>query len=390
MFRRPLIPLTALFWGLQFAFLSPALALILVSLYHATPAEVGWVLAIYNTGGFLASLAIPGYADRRRDYLLPQLACAVLTLGLAGVLAVVTSLPLVTIALLILGAPAGVGSFLLFAQLRHTGATTAEIVNTRAIFSFAWVIGPPVATALMGWLGDASVLAAIALVSVGSIATILVLIVRTRAPATGEEEAAPGRPEATSAPRGRVAVVFGALVLAQATDAAAVAVMTLFVTQHLGLPVFWAGIALGLAAGLEIPALLTLGRLSATRSLLGLLLVGCAAGVGYFLGMVFVTEPIALLALQPLNALFFASVAGIGLTLFQELIAAPGIATGLFANTRRVGAILSGSLIGLAGAPWGYPGVFAACAALTVIAAIATWAAGRRMHVRSAGSRLIA
>ena len=33
MLQRPLLPLATLFWGLQFAFLSPSLALILVSLY---------------------------------------------------------------------------------------------------------------------------------------------------------------------------------------------------------------------------------------------------------------------------------------------------------------------------------------------------------------------
>jgi hypothetical protein len=33
----------ALLWGLQFAFLNPALALLLVALFDATAAEVGWV-----------------------------------------------------------------------------------------------------------------------------------------------------------------------------------------------------------------------------------------------------------------------------------------------------------------------------------------------------------
>ena len=39
--RRLLVPSSALLWGLQLAFLSPALALILVNLYGATTAEVG-------------------------------------------------------------------------------------------------------------------------------------------------------------------------------------------------------------------------------------------------------------------------------------------------------------------------------------------------------------
>ncbi|WP_128081573.1 hypothetical protein [Arthrobacter sp. TB 26] len=36
----------------------------LVALFDATPADVGWVLAVYNASGFLASLLVPVYADR--------------------------------------------------------------------------------------------------------------------------------------------------------------------------------------------------------------------------------------------------------------------------------------------------------------------------------------
>lgn len=76
--RRLLIPSAALLWGLQFAFLNPALALLLVALFHATAGHVGWVLAVYNVSGFVASVLMPGWADRRRDYLRPLLGAACL------------------------------------------------------------------------------------------------------------------------------------------------------------------------------------------------------------------------------------------------------------------------------------------------------------------------
>jgi MFS transporter, SET family, sugar efflux transporter len=78
--KRLLVPSAALLWGLQIAFLIPTLALILVTLYGASTAEVGWILAVYNASGFVASLLVPSYADRREDYLRPMLACGVLTL----------------------------------------------------------------------------------------------------------------------------------------------------------------------------------------------------------------------------------------------------------------------------------------------------------------------
>ena len=140
-----LVPTSALMWGLQLAFLSPALALILVNLYGATTAEVGWVLGIYNASGFVASLLLPAYADRKRDYLGLMRVCAPTPL-LAVVLAIATTLPAAAIALVVIGGPAGVGSSMLFAHLRHSGARPADIVNTRAIVSVAWVAGPPLAT----------------------------------------------------------------------------------------------------------------------------------------------------------------------------------------------------------------------------------------------------
>ncbi|HVK43353.1 MAG TPA: hypothetical protein VM429_00420, partial [Micropruina sp.] len=192
--KRPLLPLASLLWGIQFSFLSPSLALILVSLYGATPGAVGWTLAIYNTAGFVVALVVPAWADRRREYLWPMLGAAVLTVLLAISLAVATSLPWATVALIVFGAPAGVGVSLIFAQLAHGGATTVELMNNRAVYSFAWVAGPPIATALIGWFGDESILYALAGVGLLSVGTSLALIRQDRRPATETPAPVPSPP----------------------------------------------------------------------------------------------------------------------------------------------------------------------------------------------------
>ena len=85
--------------------------------------------------------------------------------------------------------------------------------------------------------------------------------------------------------------------------------------------------------------------------------------------MAAVSGPVLLVALQALNAWFFAVVAGVGLTLFQAIIPRPGLASGLYMNARRLGAIVSGPVIGLGSmTALGYSGVFVACAALTALA----------------------
>lgn len=371
MTARLLTSSSALLWGLQFAFLSPVLALLLTGLYGATPAEVGWVLAVYNAGGFVVSLAIPAWADRRRNYLAPLLIAGVLTIALAAALALATTLPLAAIALIVLGGPAAVGTTLLFAQLRHSGAGVAEVMNTRAIVSFSWVAGPPVATLVMGMFGDRAILPMLGVVGVLNVVTTLFMIRRGRTDASAPRTAQQDAEQHRSIRLPAVTLVVVAFVLLQATNSAVMSIMTLYVTAGLDLPVLWGGITLGVAALLEVPALWLIGRYSSRFSMKSLIIAGCVAGLAYYLVMMVLRDPVSLLAAQVLNALSFAVVSGIGMTLFQEIIPRPGLATGLFMNTRRMGAIISGGIIAVAGIPeYGFFGMFAVCAILTGVATV--------------------
>jgi SET family sugar efflux transporter-like MFS transporter len=388
--KRLLVPSTALLWGLQIAFLNPALALILVSLYDASTAEVGWVLAVYNASGFVASLLVPAYADRRGDYLRPMLACGVLTLVLALLLAFATSLPMAVVALVLVGGPAGVGSSLLYAHLRHAGAKPADIVNTRAIVSVAWVAGPPLATLIIGTLGNRAILLAVGAVAVLNIATTAALSAQyTRRSASTTDATTGSRAEEEddlALSRSAVVLIVAAFVLLQAGNATVTSFLTLFVTETLRADVVWAGVALGVAAGLEVPALVLIGRLSSRYSSLRLLTTGSLAGIAYYLGVTATPGPVLLLALQPLNAWAFAAIAGVGLPLFQQMIPRPGLSTGLYMNTRRIGAIVSGPLIALGSLTvLGNRGIFIACAVLTAAALAIIGIAGRRPRPQQQG-----
>ena len=296
--------------------------MILVTLYGASTAEVGWILAVYNASGFVASLLVPSYADRREDYLRPMLACGVLTLILALVLAFTTSLPVAVVALVVVGGPAGVGSTMLYAHLRHSGATPADIVNTRAIVSVAWIAGPPLATLIIGAFGNRAILLAIGAIAVLGIATTAVMISQRSAAPDHDGSAKPAEDDHLALRKRAVVLIVAAFVLLQAANATVTSIMTLFVTETMRIDVIWAGIALGVAAGLEVPALVLIGRLSLRFSSLRLIATGCIAGIAYYVAMAYVTGPVMLIALQPLNAWCFAAIAGVGLTLFQQMIPA--------------------------------------------------------------------
>ncbi|GAP55674.1 sugar efflux protein [Arthrobacter sp. Hiyo6] len=68
----------------------------------------------------------------------------------------------------------------------------------------------------------------------------------------------------------------------------------------------------------------------------------------------------------------------VGLTLFQRIIPRPGLASGLYTNTRRLGAIASGQIIGFGSmTAYGYQGIFAVCAALALVAMVVLGVTGR-------------
>jgi SET family sugar efflux transporter-like MFS transporter len=379
---------------LQFAVLNPLLAVLLATLYNANPVQIGLTLGAYNIGGFIASLAIPMAADRTGDYLRPLLICGACGVAMVIVLAVTTSLPFALLALVLLGGPPGVGSTLLFAQLRHEGAPPSRVIRTRAIGSFAWVIGPPVATACTGLFGSASALALLAGIGLVNIATAVLLLHRR-----GRDRDRDRRIHEPSSQLPRVLTqlrgwghwgVIVAFVVLQVTNIASVTVVTLFVTRELHAPIVWAGIVLGTGALFEIPALLLIGRLLTLVPARILIIVSCVIGALYYSLAAASLSPWMLVALQPLNAWFFATVAGVGLTVFQETFSSPGLSSGIFTNTRRVGAVLSGLLIAaLAGFPHTFRAVYVAAAilvALVLIGYLATTIRGRtiewRLHAR--------
>ena len=56
-----------------------------------------------------------------------------------------------------------------------------------------------------------------------------------------------------------------------------------------------------------------------------------------------------LIAAQPFNAFFVSAVSGLGLTLVQDVVGRPGLASALFMNTTRIGAVIAGPVLAIGG-----------------------------------------
>lgn len=93
--------------------------------------------------------------------------------------------------------------------------------------------------------------------------------------------------------------------------------MPLYITQDLGLPENLAGLLMGTAAGLEIPAMILAGYYVKRFGKRNMMLFAVAAGVLFYAGLVLFKFKLALMVLQLFNAVFIGIIAGIGMLYFK-------------------------------------------------------------------------
>ena len=149
--------------------------------------------------------------------------------------------------------------------------------------------------------------------------------------------------------------------------------MPLWISLDLGLPDKLAGILMGTAAGLEIPAMILAGYFVKRFGKRLMMLIAVAAGVLFYIGLLFFHSQTALLLLQFFNAVFIGIVAGIGMLWFQDLMPGrAGSATTLFTNSISTGVILAGVIQGALAQYFGHGSVYWGIAGLSVVTLLLT------------------
>ncbi len=183
--------------------------------------------------------------------------------------------------------------------------------------------------------------------------------------------AASGRTEAPRRHRRDALILFIACTMMWGTNSLYIINMPLFVVNELHLSEKLAGFMMGTAAGLEIPTMLIAGYYAKRFGKRGLMRFSALAGMLFYVGMLTVTHPWALLGLQLLNAIYIGILAGIGMLYFQDLMPGQaGSATTLYTNTTRVGWIIAGSFAGIIAEIWSYHAGFWLALAMSLMAAV--------------------
>ena len=367
--------LVAFMMGVAGALQAPTLSLFLSREVGAQPFWVGLFYTVNAIAGIAVSLGLAKRSDSRGDRRKLIMFCCLMAIGNALLFAFNRHyLTLITCGVL-LASLANTAMPQLFALAREYADNSArEVVMfssvMRAQLSLAWVIGPPLAFMLAlnyGFTMMFSIAAGIFAISLVLIALILPSVARVEQPVDVPLEQTGGWQDKN------VRMLFIASTLMWTCNTMYIIDMPLWISLELGLPDKLAGILMGTAAGLEIPAMILAGYYVKRFGKRRMMIAAVAAGVLFYLGLIFFHSRTALLALQLFNAVFIGIIAGIGMLWFQDLMPGrAGSATTLFTNSISTGVILAGVIQGAVAQSYGHFAVYWVIAAISVVTLVMT------------------
>ncbi|EIE0338298.1 MFS transporter [Salmonella enterica] len=367
--------LVAFMMGVAGALQAPTLSLFLSREVGAQPFWVGLFYTVNAIAGIGVSLALAKRSDSRGDRRKLIMFCCLMAIGNALLFAFNRHyLTLITCGVL-LASLANTAMPQLFALAREYADSSArEVVMfssvMRAQLSLAWVIGPPLAFMLAlnyGFTVMFSIAAVIFAVSLVLIALMLPSVARVEQPVDAPLAQINGWQDRN------VRMLFIASTLMWTCNTMYIIDMPLWISVELGLSDKLAGVLMGTAAGLEIPAMILAGFYVKSFGKRRMMIAAVAAGVLFYVGLLFFHSRTALLLLQLFNAVFIGIVAGIGMLWFQDLMPGrAGAATTLFTNSISTGVILAGVIQGAVAQSFGHFAVYWVIAAISVVTLVMT------------------
>ncbi|MBS6736631.1 MULTISPECIES: sugar efflux transporter [Enterobacteriaceae] len=356
--------------GVAGALQAPTLSLFLSREVGAQPFWVGLFYTVNAIAGILVSLGLAKRSDQQGDRKKLIMFCCLMAVGNALLFAFNRHyLTLITCGVM-LASLASTAMPQLFALAREYADSSArEVVMfssiMRAQISVAWVIGPPMAFMLAlnyGFTAMYSIAAGIFVISLVLVALWLPSVKRIEQPADIAVT------EVSGWGNKNVRMLFIASTMMWTCNTMYIIDMPLWISSELGLPDSLAGVLMGTAAGLEIPAMILAGYYVKRFGKRRMMVSAVAAGVVFYVGLIMFHSREALLGLQLFNAIFIGIIAGIGMLWFQDLMPGrAGSATTLFTNSISTGVILAGVIQGALAQSFGHAKVYWVIAVLSLV-----------------------
>jgi SET family sugar efflux transporter-like MFS transporter len=227
----------------------------------------------------------------------------------------------------------------------------------RVFFSFAWIGGPAVAGSIMTAYDFRELFLAATVVYVLFTGGVLLFVHRRpRTPAANRAAQAPLFKVLT---RPDILIYFIGFTFVFTTHTLAWNVLPLLVTHELGGTERDVAVLFGIAPAIELPLMLWFGKLATGGRQRGLIQIGVAVNVLYFVALSFAQAPWHVFPCQILSAIAVAITTNITITFFQDLLPGQaGVATSLFGNAYSVGMVLAYMIVMGWGDLLGHRGLF--------------------------------
>ncbi|NIF48788.1 MFS transporter [Enterobacter sp. Ap-1006] len=361
--------------GVAGALQAPTLSLFLTREVEVRPFWVGLFYTVNAIAGIGVSLLLAKRSDSRGDRRKLIMVCCAMAVANCVLFAFNRHyLTLITLGVMF-ASIANTAMPQIFALAREYADRSArEVVMfssiMRAQLSLAWVIGPPLSFMLAlkyGFTTMFLIAAGIFVISLALIIFALPSVPRVEQPAEVAITQVSGWKDSN------VRMLFIASMLMWTCNTMYIIDMPLWISQDLGLPDELAGLLMGTAAGIEIPAMILAGYYVKRFGKRNMMLAAVAAGVLFYVGLILFHSKTALVILQLFNAVFIGIIAGIGMLWFQDLMPGrPGSATTLFTNSISTGVILAGILQGALAEGFGHYSVYWLMAVLALVALFLT------------------
>jgi MFS transporter, SET family, sugar efflux transporter len=378
------LPLTSVIalYGLTSSFQNPTISLFLANAVHAGPFLIG----LYFVARGAASIVVNQVVGRVSDQFSDRRVIIGLTgaFGVAGALCLAFfrdyALVLAACVIFLSVALAGFGQVFAYAKetaLTRGGDYTAYTSALRAVFSAAWVIGPPVGLFLLARFGFGPLYLCTAVLSLG-----MALIGRwgLRAVAdVGPPAAADLGPRRRALPLlpARVWLLLAIIVVLSMVNQVYNIDISLHITKDLGHGPQLVGIMAGVTAGCEIPVMILAGRVADRVGKGRLLGASAVLATLAFCLLPFASSTAALLAMAALNGVWQAVALSMPIVMVQEEApGGPGESAALYGSAFTSAGLLAGAVTGVTAAAVGYGNVFWVCAGLSAVAAGLTLARG--------------
>ncbi|HSC67227.1 MAG TPA: sugar efflux transporter [Cellvibrio sp.] len=252
----------------------------------------------------------------------------------------------------------------------------------RAQIAFAWVAGPPTGFFLATYFGfDVSYgVAAVLYLLVAATSFKLLPRLKSRPVKVAGEQQIQTLPALSPAVKKSLVLCALAFSLLWGVNNAYLISLPIHLKDNLHLDAQWMGWVMGTTAALEVPFMLLAGHYASRFRLISLVRCAGVAALLLYIGVYFADELWHLFVLQIFNAIFIGVLAGLGVSVIQDLMPGrSGGASGLYTNTTHIGNLLSAVMVGLVADYYGYHQVFLVNILLVFVA---IWAFGKVKNSR--------